>query len=54
MTNIHLRIEAWDRRTCNECRRTRVHYRIKTKWYCIGTLPEEDRISKPCGKADAA
>lgn len=40
-------IEAWDTRACKPCGTTRVHYRAKGSWHCIGMLPGRRHV-KPC------
>lgn len=46
-------IRGWDRRHCDACDRTRVHYRVgleKDEWWCIGTLSLVSDIVAPHGK----
>lgn len=46
-------IRGWDRRTCDACGRSRVHYRLgldKTEWLCIGTLDAVKDIVVPHGE----
>lgn len=43
------RIQGWDQRHCDSCRRTRVHYRANNKWHCNGTLRSVLDIVAKCG-----
>ncbi len=40
-------IQGWTIKTCPRCKRSRTHYRIGTKWKCIGLL-RGDRRSQRC------